>query len=146
MDALAHDEHGSPWWLSADWLRTHEREPVGHRLLRRLIDHSETVPGPLTSEENGADFYAYILAARPSGLTTAALGNPAWRIGATGPESVALILAGDGRDTIHAGGPEALDALGLWVETWRSAGRPGYRRLRPELHRSEDGWIVRAAL
>ena len=146
VDALVRDDQGRPWWLSAHWLRAEGHQRLGRGLLQELITQSRTVTGPLTAAENGTDFYAYLLATRPSRLTTAALGDPSWRIGVTTSESAAFISAGDGQETIHTGGPEALHTLETWADKWRSVGRPGYQGLKLDLHRTEDGWTVRAEL
>jgi protein-L-isoaspartate(D-aspartate) O-methyltransferase len=145
VDALTRDDADHPWWLSAEWLRRSGAQP-GQTLLKQLINDPHNVPGPLTVTENGADFYAYLLATRPDGLTTAALGDPTWRIGATTPTSAAFIPAGKGQHAIHTGGPQALGKLLDWADHWRALGRPGYADLRPHLSPGEDGWTVRAAL
>jgi protein-L-isoaspartate(D-aspartate) O-methyltransferase len=144
VDALIYDDQGRPWWLSADWVQAHERQ--GRELLRRLIRDLNVVPGPLTPAENGSDFYAYLLAAQSDQLTTAALGDPAWHIGVTSPGGAALISAGDGQETIHAGDAETLDTLTGWAERWRALGRPGYCELKPEILWEATGWTVRATL
>jgi protein-L-isoaspartate(D-aspartate) O-methyltransferase len=146
VDALTHDDADRPWWLSTDWLRHGSGDQPGQNLLERLIHDPHRVPGPLNATENGADFHAYLLATCPDGLTTAALGDPAWRIGATTPSSAALIPAGDGQGAIHTGGPQALGRLLDWADHWRALGRPGYTDLRPHLSPGKDGWTVRAAL
>jgi protein-L-isoaspartate(D-aspartate) O-methyltransferase len=146
VDALIHDDTDHPWWLSADWLRDGNDDQPGQHLLKQLMLDPHKVPGPLTCDEDGADFYAYLLATRPSGLTTAALGDPTWRIGATTPTSAALIPAGDGHDAIHTGGSQALGKLLDWADHWRAHGRPGYTDVRPHLAPGKDGWTVHAAL
>ncbi|HWR46771.1 MAG TPA: rRNA adenine N-6-methyltransferase family protein [Pseudonocardiaceae bacterium] len=146
VDVLARDGDDKPWWLSAQWLRTRSSQQAGRDLLDQLITDSRTVPGPLTAEENGADFYAYLLAARPQGLTTAALGDPIWRIGYSNPTGAALIPTGEGQIAVHAGDPLAHHKLLGWAERWRSLGRPGYAHLRPQLDQDESGWHVRATL
>ncbi|MBV9140570.1 MAG: hypothetical protein JO115_06610 [Pseudonocardiales bacterium] len=146
VDVLAHDDDDKPWWLSAHWLRTRSSQQTGRDLLDRLITGSRTVPGPLTAAENGADFYAYLLAARPQGLTTAAFGDPTWRIGYSNPTGAALIPIDEGEVIVHTGGLIAHHQLLDWAERWRSLGRPGYAHLRPQLHHVECGWQVRAAL
>lgn len=146
VDALIREDADHPWWLSTDWLRHGADPQLGQNLLKQLILDPHKVPGPLTATENGADFYAYLLATRPDRLTTAALGDPTWRIGATTPSSAAFIAAGEGRSTVHTGGPQALGKLFYWADHWRSLGRPGYNDLRPHLDPGKDGWTVRAAL
>ncbi|MEV6986660.1 methyltransferase domain-containing protein [Sphaerisporangium sp. NPDC051017] len=147
-DALTHDDQDRPWWLSATWLRTEGTAATasGEALLDRLIADARTVPGPLAETENPEGFYGYLLATRPAGLTTAALGDPAWRIGYTSPTGAALTSPSDAQHTIHAGDQEALHALTAWAENWRVLGRPGFDRLRPDLQRGEDGSLVRLTL
>lgn len=146
VDALIRDDADHPWWISTEWLRNRGGDQVSQTLLKQLILEPHKIPGPLSGAENGADFYAYLLATRPGGLTTAALGDPAWRIGATAPTSAAFITAGEGQDAIHTGGPQALEKLFDWADHWRSLGRPGYTGLRPHLSPGKDGWTVRAVL
>ncbi len=143
-DVLARDNDANPWWLSAQWLRTRDGQQAGRGLLDQLITASRTAPGPLTADESGIDFYAYLLAARPQGLTTAALGDPTWRIGYSNPAGTALIPAGEGQNVIHIGDPSAYQNLLGWAQQWRSLGRPGYAHLRPQLDQDENGWHVRA--
>ncbi len=86
-----------------------------------------------------ADFYAYLLAARPQGLTTAALGDPTWRIGYSNLTGAALIPTGHGQIAVHAGDPVAHHKLLGWAERWQSLGRPGYAHPRPQLDQNEYG-------
>jgi protein-L-isoaspartate(D-aspartate) O-methyltransferase len=146
VDVLARDADDKPWWLSAQWLRTRSSQQAGRNLLDHLITGSQAVPGPLTAAENGADFYAYLLAERPHGLTTAAFGDHTWRIGYSNPTGVALIPTDEGQVTAHAGDLIAHHQLLDWAERWRSLGRPGYAHLRPQLNHVKCGWHVRAAL
>lgn len=146
VDVLTHDDDDKPWWLSAHWLRTRSHQQTGRDLLDQLIINSRTVPGPLTAEDNGADFHAYLLATRPPGLSTAAFGDPIWRIGYSNPAGTALIPTGEGRTAVHAGHPSAHHHLLSWAKRWQSLGRPRYAHLRPQLHHDEHGWHVRAAL
>lgn len=145
VDALAHDDEDKPWWLSAHWLRT-ETGNHGQALLERLITGGRTVPGPLSGHENSSDFYAYLLTARPHGLTTAALGDPAWFIGCGNPDGITIITPSNGREAIHAGDNAATGTLNRWAEEWRELGRPGLARTRPQLEQDEHGWRVRTAL
>lgn len=146
VDALIRDDAGHPWWLSAGWLRGVIGDQPGQHLLKQLMLEPHKVPGPLTGDEDGADFFAYLLATRPTGLTTAALGDPTWRIGATTSNSAAFIPVGEGHDAIHIGGSQALGKLLDWADHWRAHGRPGHTDLRPQLNPGKGGWTVRAAL
>ncbi|MEU7002207.1 methyltransferase domain-containing protein [Nonomuraea sp. NPDC046570] len=143
VDALVHDGGQQPWWLSAAWLRAEDGRTVGEAVLERLIAEGRPVSGPLAEAEDAAGFYAYLLATRPEGLTTAALGDPGWRIGYASPAGAALVGSDD---AILAGDGEAWHALTGWADRWRERGRPGFDRLRPELQRGEHGWLVRVAL
>ncbi|MBN6053800.1 hypothetical protein JYK22_17805, partial [Nonomuraea sp. RK-328] len=104
------------------------------------------VTGPLSETEDSQGFYAWLLAARPAGLSTTALGDPVWRIGCTTPTGIALVSSDDARNAIHAGGTEALVTLSGWAESWRSCGSPGLDCLRADLVRQEDGWLIRLTL
>jgi protein-L-isoaspartate(D-aspartate) O-methyltransferase len=96
VDALAHDDQERPWWLSATWLRGAERA-AGETLLNQLITHGRPAAGPLAEDEDHTGFYAWMLATQPAGLTTAALGDPLWRIGCTHAGGAALIIRRAGR-------------------------------------------------
>lgn len=145
-NALAHDGEGRPWWLSAAWLRAEDGGTVGEALLERLIAEGRPASGPLAEAEDAEGFYAYLLATRPHGLTTAALGDPVWRIGYASPAGAALVGSDDARHAILAGDGEALRVLNGWADRWRERGCPGFDHLRPELRHGEDGWLVRVAL
>ncbi|GII60604.1 hypothetical protein Skr01_06890 [Sphaerisporangium krabiense] len=144
VDALTRDDEDQPWWLSAPWLRS-SADGTGDDLLNRLITHQRHGEGPLTNHERAADFWAYLLAGRPDGLTTAALGEPLWRIGASTPTGVALITPSQADHHIAAGDDSATDLLNTWARQWREGGEPGLDQMRPVLHPAHDGWIVRVA-
>lgn len=142
VDASLQDSTGRIWWLSAMWLR---RQPgQADRILHHLsTDGPHQVDGPLTDQENLADFSAYLLAAHPVGLTTAALGAPRWHIGAAMPTGAAFLTQGN---ALCTGDKDALRTLGQWVKDWRTAGRPGLADLRSVAEHTPGGWRVRVQL
>jgi protein-L-isoaspartate(D-aspartate) O-methyltransferase len=142
VDALAHDDDGRPWWLSATWLRTSDTTS-GQDLLLRLISDSRQEAGPLTDQHNAEDFYTYLLALRPKELTTAALGEPLWRIGAATPTGIALITRHEAHHQVAAGDNSAADLLAGWARQWRDLGEPGLEQVQPHLHAVEGEWEVR---
>ncbi len=144
IDVLGHDNQRRPWWLSAEWIRSPHRYLEGHHVLDVLVADPRTVPGPLEPGEPAADLRAWLLATRPDGLTTAALGDPLWRIGRTDATGAALTDLRTATETITTGDLGAAEALSTWVATWRRDGRPGLADLRPHLQTSHDGWVLRA--
>ncbi|GAA2826497.1 protein-L-isoaspartate O-methyltransferase family protein [Nonomuraea rubra] len=138
VDALTRDAAGRMWWVAAEWLRAHE-PAVGMRLLELMITDGRGGTG----WPGAADLHAYLLATRPEGLTTAALGDQGWGIGCSDPGGVAL--AGVSGDLFVAGTPAAAERLDRWALEWRERGRPGMADLTPRLHRRGSGWDVRAA-
>lgn len=162
VDTLIRDQNGGAWWLSSEWLRTDGssagtgRELVaaggtrpfrggpaaGVRLLALLIAEGGAAPSPLASGERAADFQAFLMATRPDGLTTGAMGDHRCRFGCSDPTGAAL-LSSDG-DLFHAGSPDVATRLAAWAGRWRGQGRPGLADLTPVLHRRDSGWDVRA--
>ncbi|MFD0469599.1 hypothetical protein ACFQ0B_15770 [Nonomuraea thailandensis] len=139
VDALTRDAAGRMWWVAAEWLRAHE-PAVGMRLLELMITDGRGGTG----WPGAVDLHAYLMAARPEGLTTAALGDQGWGVGCSDPGGVAL--AGPSGDLFVAGAPAAADRLDGWALEWRERGRPGMADLVPRLHRRGTGWDVRAAV
>lgn len=138
---------GRPWWLSTAWLRTTPKAAtVGNSLLDQLINNGHWIPGPLHEEDDPDSFHAWLLATRPPGLTTAACGDPVWRIGYSSPTGIMLITTEDGRRALHAGDEAAVQQMFAWAKEWHDQGRPGWRNLRPEAVREGDTWRVRARL
>lgn len=146
IDVLRRGEAGNAWWLSAPWLRTPRHYLVGQRLLDDLVTDHQTIPGPLGAHEDAVGFRAWLLATRPQGLTSAALGDPTWRVGHACPAGAALTDARSATETITAGKPEATEALLRWADTWRNAGRPGLVDLDPQLNAFHDGWTLSATV
>ncbi|NJP93730.1 methyltransferase domain-containing protein [Nonomuraea sp. FMUSA5-5] len=142
VDALTRDAAGRMWWVAAEWLRAHE-PAVGMRLLELMITDGWHTPWPVPGER-GADLHAYLMAARPEGLTTAALGAQGWGAGYSQPDGVALVGPAD--DLFVAGAPAAAERLHRWAREWRERGRPGMADLEPRLHRRGSGWDVRAVI
>ncbi|MGW4412013.1 protein-L-isoaspartate O-methyltransferase family protein [Nonomuraea sp. NPDC004702] len=145
VDALVHDGEGQPWWLSASWLRAGDGD-TGRRLLRELQTSGRTGQGPLVAGEEPGDFYAFLLATRPEGLTTAALGDPVWRVGASTSTGIALITPDDAGERVAAGDDSAGDLLAGWAQEWRDQGRPGLGQMTAELNHGDGGWTVRPTL
>ncbi|MCF6476185.1 hypothetical protein FAF44_48775 [Nonomuraea sp. MG754425] len=150
VDALTRDAAGRMWWVAAEWLRAHE-PIVGMRLLERMITDGRgaagpsaagTVTGLLAPGERGGDLHAFLMAVRPDGLTTAALGEQGWGVGCSEPGGVTLV--GPAGDVFHAGAPAATERLAGWIGAWRGRGRPGMAELVPQLRRHGTGWDVRA--
>jgi protein-L-isoaspartate(D-aspartate) O-methyltransferase len=139
VDALTRDAAGRMWWVAAEWLRAHE-PAVGMRLLELMITDGRGGTGWL----GAVDLHAYLMAARPEGLTTAALGDQGWGVGCSDPGGVAL--AGLSGDLFVAGASAAAERLDGWALEWRERGRPGMADLVPCLHRRGSGWDVRAAV
>ncbi|WP_188190079.1 protein-L-isoaspartate O-methyltransferase family protein [Nonomuraea sp. SYSU D8015] len=145
VDALTHRADGRPWWLSAPWLRSGGGDN-GRELLHQLQTVGRQATGPLGDQDDAADFYAYLLATRPDGLTTAALGEPLWRIGASTPAGIALITPRQAHHQLAAGDHSATELLTTWARQWRDQGKPGLDRMRAVLRHGRDGWTVRPAL
>jgi protein-L-isoaspartate(D-aspartate) O-methyltransferase len=147
VDALQFDADARPWWLSAFWLRDQPTPELGADLAALLAAECITSGGLLSEAEDAVGFYAWLLAARPAGLTTACLGDPAWQIGHSAPGSAAFIpLAGPGPLSV-AGNSSSIDTLVTWADKWRAAGSPGWSALRPET--AEDSAadrVVRASM
>jgi protein-L-isoaspartate(D-aspartate) O-methyltransferase len=142
-DVLAHDGDGKPYWLSAPWMRT---ASGGDSVLRHLIDAPREEDGPLHSGESGEDFRAFLLALAPAELTTGALGDPAWRIGASTTTGIALITPGDANSHVAAGDAGGSALLAQWAQRWRNLGSPGLDRMRPTLSPVGNGWRVQITL
>ncbi|MFC0863697.1 protein-L-isoaspartate O-methyltransferase [Sphaerimonospora cavernae] len=146
-DAVTRDGEGCSWWLSAEWLRTRQdSDTLGRALLDRLMLDGRPAPGPLDESEDHNGFYGFLLATRPQGLTTAACGEPVWRIGYASPSEAALISFSDAQRAFHAGDGHALQVLAGWADSWRAQGQPAFADLRPTLRRIQDGWQVRVHL
>jgi protein-L-isoaspartate(D-aspartate) O-methyltransferase len=144
-DVLRRDSEGRPWWLSAELFREPGRGSDGDVLLGRLAEQGRAKTGPLGAEESADGFRAWLLAIRPAGLCSAALGDPDWRIGLVG-SGAALMSTRDGTDTVTVGDTSQYDALAACAERWRLAGRPGLPDLVTTLIPYPDGWLVRAEL
>jgi protein-L-isoaspartate(D-aspartate) O-methyltransferase len=125
IDVLRHDDRRHPWWVSAPWMRSPTSYPQGQRTLDTLMTEHASAPGPLEAHENAEDFRAWLLATCPHGLSTAALGEPLWRIGCTVPTGVALTDLGTATNTLTTADAQALDTLTAWASGWRRAGRQG---------------------
>jgi protein-L-isoaspartate(D-aspartate) O-methyltransferase len=143
IDVLHHDDQQRPWWLSAEWIRGPRNHPHGRQVIDALVADHRSTPGPLAPGEPAESFRAWLLATRPHGLTTAALGDPVWRIGRTSPAGAALTDLRTATETVTAGDPAAAETLTAWATTWRDAGRPGLTELHPHLTPSHDGWTLR---
>lgn len=146
IDALCRDDAGRAWWLSGTWLRGHEGDSHGWHLLDSLIADRHEVAGPLEVGERAGDFRAWLLANRPDGLTTAALGDPTWHMGYAHSSSAALTDMRTATRSIASGDPDAADVLTTWANAWRRGGRPGFADLQPHLRAFHGGWTLRATV
>lgn len=145
IDALFTAPDNAPCWLSSLWLRQHTNTETGNQLARELAEHAKTAPSVLAGDEDAVGFYAWLLATRPEGMTTACLGTPQWLIGHTAEGSAALLpLAGHGSTTV-IGSSTSSDALTSWAGRWRTAGAPAWNELISSTTRTPGGeWLVRA--
>lgn len=146
VDILRRDREQRPWWLSTDWMRSPHGYRVGQQILDDLVANGETIPGPLGADESAADFRAWLLATRPAGLTTAAFGDPQWRIGYTAAAGAALTDSRTATRTLTCGDPAAQQILAGWANDWRGIGRPGFPNLGGRLIAFHDGWTLRGHL
>ncbi|NDL60225.1 protein-L-isoaspartate O-methyltransferase family protein [Phytoactinopolyspora mesophila] len=146
VDVVSRDDSGRPCWLSGPWLRSPEHYVQGQRLLQSLITNRESTAGPLGSEESATDFRAWLLATRPGGLTTAALGEPLWQLGYAHSGGAALTDVRSATQTVTNGDTEAAAVLAGWADTWRQLGSPGLADLRTQLIPFYDGWTLEATL
>jgi protein-L-isoaspartate(D-aspartate) O-methyltransferase len=131
VDILRHDDDGKPWWLSARWLGDEETRAAGDELLRGLAADAAESESPLAETDDPVGFYAWLLATRPEGLTTACLGDPQWRIGHTEAYSAAFIPLAGRTPLVTIGSPDSARTITSWIEHWRDAGAPGWNALRP---------------
>jgi len=146
IDALHEDVEGRPWWLSAQWLHS-AGDAVGTWLVRNLARDMHTDGDLLSEHEDPVGFYAWLLASRPEGLTTACLGSPAWQIGHAHTAGAAFIPLAQSGPVCTVGGPSSSQAIAGWADAWRAADSPGWGRLRPMITRAASGdWTVRAKL
>lgn len=146
VDIAARDAAGRAFWLSGPWLRNSERQLQGRELLDGLIDRRSDAGGPLQPGESADDFRAWLLATQPDGLTTAALGEPTWRIGYSHSLGAALTDTRTATHTVTTGDPDAAHTLATWAATWRRAGSPGITDLRAHLATFQDGWVLTAGI
>ena len=146
IDASRKDDEGQAWWLSSQRLRADGGAQSGEELLELMIRDGRQVAGPLVQRESVVGLTGWLMATRPAGLTTAALGDTRWRIGITTADGAALMSTFDGTDTAIAGDDAPAFALAEVVQAWRDAGKPGLGALEPVLSSTEGGWTVRAEL
>ncbi|GLZ28217.1 hypothetical protein Lesp02_04070 [Lentzea sp. NBRC 105346] len=144
VDVLRHDNQHRPWWLSGEWIRNPHHYVDGQRVLDALITDHRHIAGPLQPDESAVDWRAWLLATRPAGLTTAALGDPLWRIGHTHPTGAALTDARTATQTVITSDNADAEVLTDWADAWRAAGRPGLADLHPRLDAFHDGWVLHA--
>jgi protein-L-isoaspartate(D-aspartate) O-methyltransferase len=141
VDCSVREPDGSWWWLSAEWL--HGRGEYAAELMALLRDQRLLGAGPLTEQEDCLELAGYLLASRPDGMITAALGDGAPVVGCALPGSVAVLT----EDRLAVGGTdEAAAGLVDWIEEWRAIGRPGLDAFRPYLVRRQTSWEVRFEL
>lgn len=143
VDGRSVTEDGDTWWLSAGWAG--EDEEAARRLLNRLARGSAMARVPLLAEDEPAEeLKAYLCATRPEEIGVVGLGGFSWGLGHVETDGVAVLASPDWRSVVHSGENGVLGKFKGWVESWRQAGRPGYRELRPVLARTDGGWRVRA--
>lgn len=146
VDALHEDVEGRPWWLSGHWLHLAD-DAAGTWLVRNLARDTFTGGDLLAGHEDPVGFYAWLLAGRPEGLTTACLGSPAWQIGHAHAGGAAFIPLAQSGPMRTVGDPTSTQAMTSWADAWRAADSPGWDRLRPMITRAANGdWTVRATL
>lgn len=142
VDALVHDSQDNTWWIAGTWVKRNMSD--AEKLLARLV---EAQPGTARVFEEGEDpsaFRAYLYATHSGELST--LGGPmGFGVGHADPAG-AFVFRPFGPDAITSGATTAETTARAWVDAWRSAGRPGWGRVRPVLLRESVGWRVRAEL
>lgn len=133
------------WWLSSEQYRGTAPPEAAASALHHFITAPQPVTGPLRDGESIQDLRAWLIAKRPETLTTAALGEPLWRIGSTSPNGGALVSTIDG-SAVVAGDREHLEIVERWAAEWRRAGRPSLLDVIAQLTLTTGGWLVRAVL
>lgn len=88
---------------------------------------------------------SFLLATRSKTLTTAALGEPQWRIGASTATGIALITRQDSDQQMATRDDSAVEVLAGWAGQWRAQGRPGLGQMQAVLDQGEGGWVVHPA-
>jgi protein-L-isoaspartate(D-aspartate) O-methyltransferase len=127
-------------WASAAWLRKGDKNQ-GTRLLCALMAR----PGPLHPGEDAESLWAYLLATRPTGLTTAWTPDTGTAFGCSRPGSMALLSVRTAH-YVEAGERVAAETLRRWVAQWRAVGRPGFAQVPLRTERQAHGWRVQATL
>jgi protein-L-isoaspartate(D-aspartate) O-methyltransferase len=127
-------------WTSAGWLRKGDKSH-GTTLLGALMAR----PGPLYPGEDAEAFWAYLLATRPTGLTTARTPGTGTAFGCSRPGSMALLSVRTAH-YVEAGERAAAETLRRWVAQWRAAGRPGFDQVQLRTARQAHGWRVQATM
>lgn len=140
VDALVHDGQGAAWWIAGTWAKKHPAE--AGKLLTGLVDEQPQTVRVFEDGEDPTAFRAWVYATHPAELAT--LGGPlGFGVGAADSTGV-FVFRPFGPDAISSGATTAETTARGWVETWRSAGRPGWARVRPVLLQESTGWRVRA--
>jgi protein-L-isoaspartate(D-aspartate) O-methyltransferase len=141
VDVQCRNDDGKPWWLSARWLNDQATHAAGGALLGKLAAEGTRSESPLAETDDPIDFYAWLLANRPAGLTTACLGDPQWRIGHTDEDSAAFIPLAGRTPLVTVGSQNSARTLAPGPSTGgmpeRSAGA-SYARM-PKRLRQETG-------
>lgn len=140
VDALVRDRQGGAWWIAGAWAKEHRQQ--AEELLSRL---AEEHPGAVRVFEDGEDpkeFRAWLYAAHPDELST--LGGPMGFDVGFADQSGVFVFRASGRDALSSGATTAEATARKWVDTWRSANRPGWASVHPVLFRAGAGWRVRA--
>ncbi len=131
-------------WVSAAWLRGHDRSADRLHIVRKrrtIVPQSS----PLNPLEDAKGFWAYLLAARPTSLTTAWTQDNGLAFGCSQPRSIALLsLKTSG--CVEAGEHSVADVVEHWITEWRAVGCPGFDQLQPLAERGPNGLRVQATM
>jgi hypothetical protein len=102
-------------------------------------------PGPLQPGEDAEDLWAYLLATRPTGPTTAWTPGTGTAFGRSRPSNMALLSVRTAH-YVEAGERVAAETLRRWVARWRAAGHPGFDQVQLRAERQAHGWRVQATM
>jgi hypothetical protein len=95
--------------------------------------------------EDAEALWAYLLATRPTGLTTAWTPGTGIAFGCSRPGSMALLSVWTAH-YVEAGKRVAAETLRCWVVQWRAVGRPGFDQVQLRAERQAHGWRVQATM
>jgi hypothetical protein len=127
-------------WASAAWLRDGDKSQ-GTRLMCTLMAR----PSPLQPGEDAEALWTYLLATRPTGLTTAWTPGTGTTFGCSRPGSMALLSVRTAH-YVEAGERAAAETLRRWVTQWRAVRCPGFDQAQLRTARQAHGWRVQATM